>query len=66
MPNCMLVSQNALFVANHNYLNMHGNHFRPSNVEQEKDNSLNHSCVSPEMGCLEYYYTLDRLPVLRT
>ncbi len=21
---------------------------------QEKDNSLNHSCVSPSMGCLEY------------
>ena len=20
----------------------------------EKDNSLNHSCVSPKMGCLEY------------
>ena len=22
----------------------------------EKDNSLNHSCVSPKMGCLEYTY----------
>ena len=23
----------------------------------EKDNSLNHSCVSPNMGCLEYCIT---------
>ena len=23
----------------------------------EKDNSLNHSCVSPNMGCLEYTVT---------
>ena len=24
------------------------------NSNLEKDNSLNHSCVSPKMGCLEY------------
>ena len=23
----------------------------------EKDNSLNHSCVSPKMGCLDYTFT---------
>ena len=33
----------------------------------EKNNSLNHSCVSPKMGCLEYttkngpFYTLDNI-----
>ena len=26
----------------------------PSPREAQKDNSLNHSCVSPKMGCLEY------------
>ena len=25
-----------------------------SHSNLEKDNSLNHSCVSPRMGCLEY------------
>ena len=25
----------------------------------EKDNSLNHSCVSPKMGCLEYFYLVS-------
>ena len=27
---------------------------RALHVTLEKDNSLNHSCVSPKMGCLEY------------
>ena len=31
----------------------------------EKDNSLNHSCVSPKMGCLEYTYPVTKR-VLRT
>ena len=27
----------------------------------EKDNSLNYSCVSPIMGCLEYLYYCRRV-----
>ena len=26
----------------------------------EKDNSLNHSCVSPKMGCLEYSVSITK------
>ena len=29
----------------------------------EKDNSLNHSCVSPNMGCLEYTKGVIDLPL---